>query len=226
MTNELKTTRKCRMVVLISGSGSNLQALLDASIADDYPAHIVAVISNRPNVKGLERAAAANIPALVLDHTHFSERASFDAELQKIIDGFEPDLLVLAGFMRILTPELVEHYLGRMLNIHPSLLPKYPGLHTHKRALAAGDAHHGVTVHFVTPELDGGPAVIQAQVDVLPTDTEMSLAQRVLQQEHLIYPMAVRWFAEQRLMLDGSRARLDGDLLPSHGHLICVRDRA
>lgn len=210
---------KARVVVLISGSGSNLQALIDASRAD-YPAHLVAVISNRPGVKGLERAAEAGIPAHVLDHKNFSERDSFDAALRALIDQFEPDFVVLAGFMRILTPDFVQHYLGRMLNIHPSLLPKYPGLHTHRRALAAGDTDHGVTVHYVTPELDGGPAIIQAQVDVKPSDTELDLAQRVLHQEHIIYPLAVRWCAEKRVTLNNGKAVLDGQPLPPGGYQV------
>lgn len=207
-----------RVVVLISGSGSNLQALIDAASAADYPARVVAVISNRPAVKGLERAEQAGIPAHVLDHKEFDERESFDAALQDLIDQFEPDLVVLAGFMRILTPAFVQHYLGRMLNIHPSLLPKYPGLHTHRRALEAGDRYHGVTVHFVTPELDGGPAIIQAQVEVVPTDSELDLAQRVLHQEHIIYPLAVRWCAEKRVTLEDGKTRLDGELLPPGGY--------
>lgn len=208
---------KTRVVVLISGSGSNLQALIDASAAADYPAHVVAVISNRPGVKGLDRARNAGIPAHVLDHKSFTDRESFDAALRELIDSFDPDLVVLAGFMRILTPGFVQHYLGRMLNIHPSLLPKYPGLNTHRRALEAGDQYHGVTVHFVTTELDGGPAIVQAQIDVIPGDSEIELAQRVLHQEHVIYPLAVRWFAEKRLSLEDGKVRMDGQILPASG---------
>lgn len=210
---------KARVVVLISGSGSNLQALIDAADAD-YPAQVVAVISNRPGVKGLERAERAGIPAHVLDHKGFADRESFDAALRDLIDQFEPDLVVLAGFMRILTPEFVQYYLGRMLNIHPSLLPKYPGLHTHRRALEAGDAYHGVTVHYVTPELDGGPAIVQAQVDVLPSDTEQDLAQRVLHEEHKLYPLAVSWCAEKRVILEEGKAYLDGQRLPAGGYQV------
>lgn len=209
---------KARVVVLISGSGSNLQALIDAATAEDYPAKIVAVISNRPAVKGLERADQAGIPAHVLDHKEFADRESFDAALSERIDQFNPDLVVLAGFMRILTPSFVQRYLGKMLNIHPSLLPKYPGLHTHRRALEAGDLYHGVTVHFVTAELDGGPAIVQAQVAVAPTDTEADLAQRVLSQEHVIYPLAVRWIADKRVCLKDSNAWMDGTPLPPGGY--------
>lgn len=213
---------KSRVVVLISGSGSNLQAIIDAAENPDYPAQVVAVISNKAQVKGLERAHAAGIPAYVLDHQQFGGRDAFDAALAKLIDGFSPDLVVLAGFMRILTPDFVQHYQGRLLNIHPSLLPKYPGLNTHRRALAAGDTHHGVTVHFVTAELDGGPAIVQAQVDICATDNEAELAKRVLQQEHIIYPLAVRWFAEQRVMLENGGAVLDGQVLPPGGKLVDV----
>lgn len=209
---------KTRVVVLISGSGSNLQAIIDAASAADYPAEVVAVISNRPGVKGLQRAMDAGIPARVLDHQKFNDREAFDAALRELIDEFQPDLVALAGFMRILTPEFVQHYQGRMLNIHPSLLPKYPGLNTHRRALAAGDTAHGVTVHFVTAELDGGPAIVQARIDVNPEDTEADLARRVLQQEHIIYPLAVRWYALGKVRLDNGRASLDGRVLPAEGH--------
>jgi len=209
--------KKIRTVVLISGSGSNLQALIDAGNAADYPAEVVAVISNRADVYGLTRAQNHGIPTAVLDHRPFASREAFDAELQALIDGFQPDLVVLAGFMRILTPGFVTHYLGRMLNIHPSLLPLYPGLHTHRRAIEAGDAAHGATVHFVTPELDGGPAAVQASVAIEAGDTEEILAQRVLAKEHVIYPLAVRWFAEGKLELKNGRAFFEGKLLPAGG---------
>ncbi len=197
------------IVVLISGSGSNLQAIIDHCENGNIPGSIVGVISNRPEVKGLERAKQHGIPTVTLDHKGFSDREAFDQALAKRIDTFKPDLVILAGFMRILTPQFVEHYLGKMLNIHPSLLPKYPGLNTHKRALEAGDKEHGVTVHFVTPELDGGPTVIQAKVAVIEGDTEESLAQKVLEQEHIIYPKAAAWFCEGRLQLTGGKAFLD-----------------
>lgn len=212
--------KKIRTVVLISGSGSNLQALIDACANADYPAEVVAVISNRADVYGLTRAQNHGIPTEVLDHRRFDSREAFDVGLQQLIDSYTPDLVVLAGFMRILTSEFVTHYLGRMLNIHPSLLPLYPGLHTHRRALEAGDTSHGATVHFVTPELDGGPAVVQATVPVEAGDTEEILAKRVLTKEHVIYPLAVRWFAEGKLVLKEGKAFFEGELLPPGGRRI------
>jgi phosphoribosylglycinamide formyltransferase-1 len=212
--------RPCRLVVLISGSGSNLQALIDGQLNGSLAITIEAVISNQPNAFGLARAAQANIPNLTLNHRDFADRESFDQALIEKIDLYQPDLIVLAGFMRILTPAFVRHYQGRMLNIHPSLLPKYQGLHTHQRALAAGDSVHGVTVHFVSEELDGGPPVIQARVPVLPDDTEESLAKRAQAQEHHIYPMAVDWFARQRLSMIDDRAYLDGETLAPNGYQI------
>lgn len=188
------------LVVLISGSGSNLQALIDRT-RGDLPVEIRAVISNEPDAFGLERARRAGIPGRVLNHRGYPSREAYDRALQGLIDGFSPALVVLAGFMRILTPGLVARYRGRMLNIHPSLLPKFRGLHTHQRALDAGESQHGASVHFVTEELDGGPLVIQARVPVLPGDDAETLAARVLRQEHRIYPQAVRWFAEGRLRL-------------------------
>jgi len=210
----------CNVVVLISGSGSNLQALIDSSQAGASPVRIRAVISNRADAYGLERAKAAGIDTCVLDHKAFAGREAFDAALVEAIDAFEPQLVVLAGFMRILSSDFVRHYAGRLLNIHPSLLPKYKGLHTHQRALEAGDGEHGCSVHFVTEELDGGPLVVQAVIPVQSHDSLDSLAQRVHEQEHLIYPLAVRWFAEGRLRLDAQGAMLDGQPLPSTGHLI------
>ncbi|WP_412547904.1 phosphoribosylglycinamide formyltransferase [Pseudomonas sp. PDM16] len=210
----------CNVVVLISGSGSNLQALIDSIAKDGNPARIAAVISNRADAYGLERAKQAGIATLVLDHKQFDGREAFDAALVEAIDGFDPQLVVLAGFMRILTGGFVRHYEGRLLNIHPSLLPKYKGLHTHQRALEAGDSEHGCSVHFVTEELDGGPLVVQAVVPVESGDTPESLAQRVHFQEHHIYPLAMRWFAEGRLQLGASGAQLDGKDLPATGHLI------
>lgn len=204
------------VVVLVSGSGTNLQALIDAQPDSGY--RVVGVISNRPGVKGIDRARAAGIAARVIDHKEYPDRESFDRELMQAIDGFQPDLVVLAGFMRILTPQFVKHYLGRLFNIHPSLLPKYPGLHTHQRALDAGDREHGVTVHFVTEELDGGPAIIQARVPVRAGDSADDLAARVQQQEHIIYPRAVSWYARGRLQLGPDGARLDGELLPPGGY--------
>ncbi len=211
------------IVVLISGSGTNLQALIDAQQQDRLGGRISAVISNRPDVKGLQRAELAGIPALVLDHTGFDSREAFDAALMNLIDTHEPALVVLAGFMRILTPDFTRHYLGRMLNIHPSLLPKYPGLHTHQRALDAGDREHGATIHFVTPELDDGPNVIQAIVPVIAGDDAASLAQRVQVQEHIIYPQAVAWFTGGRLQMQGNHCLLDGAPLPASGQVVDAR---
>lgn len=210
----------CNVVVLISGSGSNLQALIDSIASEGGPARIAAVISNRADAYGLVRAQNAGIPTRVLDHKQFDGREAFDAALVEAIDDFDPQLVVLAGFMRILTGGFVRHYEGRLLNIHPSLLPKYKGLHTHQRALEAGDAEHGCSVHFVTEELDGGPLVVQAVVPVESGDTPESLAQRVHAEEHRIYPLAMRWFAEGRLRLGATGARLDGEELPATGYLI------
>lgn len=189
------------IVVLISGSGSNLQAIIDQVHQTDVSGEIVAVISNRPNVKGLERAEKANIPALTLDHKAFESRESFDQALQQLIDSHAPDLVVLAGFMRILTPDFVQHYHGRMLNIHPSLLPDYKGINTHQRVIDDGKTEHGVSVHFVTAELDGGPVVAQAKVSVYPEDTAEILAKRVLVEEHKIYPEVISDFITGELTL-------------------------
>ena len=208
---------RCDVVVLISGSGSNLQALIDSITGDDHPARIRAVVSNRADAFGLERARKAGIDTRVLDHKTYADREAFDAALIEVIDAYKPQLVVLAGFMRILTPGFVRHYQGRLLNIHPSLLPKYKGLHTHQRALEAGDSEHGCSVHFVTEELDGGPLVVQALIPVESDDTPESLAQRVHVQEHRIYPLAMRWFAEGRLRLGQYGAELDGQALPPSG---------
>ncbi|MGO2201920.1 phosphoribosylglycinamide formyltransferase [Pseudomonas helleri] len=210
----------CDVVVLLSGTGSNLQALIDSCAIKDSPARIRAVISNRADAYGLQRAKDAGVDTRVLDHTAFEGREAFDAALIEVIDTFNPQLVVLAGFMRILSAGFVRHYQGRLLNIHPSLLPKYKGLHTHQRALQAGDSEHGCSVHFVTEELDGGPLVVQAIIAVESDDSPHSLAQRVHAQEHRIYPLAVRWFAEGRLSLDEQGALLDGQLLAASGHLI------
>jgi len=173
-----------RIVVLISGRGSNMQAIVNACQTGRLDAQVVRVISNRPQAAGLQYAQKQNIETVVCDHTVLSNRDNFDAEIGKAIESANPDLVVLAGFMRILGAELVENFLGRIINIHPSLLPKYPGLNTHRRALAAGDTEHGASVHFVTPELDAGPIIAQAIVPIVQGDTEQSLAQRVLAEEH------------------------------------------
>ena len=213
---------RTRVLVLISGSGSNLQALIDAQQSGKLPAELVAVISNRPGVKGLQRAEQAGIATEVVDHSRFDSRDSFDRALQQAIDAYAPDLIVLAGFMRILTEHFTRQYQGRMLNIHPSLLPKYQGLNTHERALQAGDQEHGVSVHFVTAELDGGPVALQARVPVLPDDDASRLAQRVLQQEHRIYPLAVKWFAQGRLRMVDGRVFMDSEPLEPSGYPIDI----
>ncbi|MBI3936596.1 MAG: phosphoribosylglycinamide formyltransferase [Betaproteobacteria bacterium] len=186
-----------RLAILISGRGSNMEVILEAKL----PARVVAVISNEAGAKGLAIARAHGVPTTVIDHRGFATRSEFDAALAREIDRHRPDLVVLAGFMRVLTAECVNRYAGRMMNIHPSLLPLFGGLHTHRRALEAGVKVHGATVHFVTPDLDHGPIIIQAAVPVLPGDTEGALAERVLAQEHRIYPQAIRWFCEGRLAL-------------------------
>lgn len=205
------------IVVLISGSGSNLQAIIDQVESGDIQAKIGAVISNRPGVKGIERAKTAGINTHEIDHKEFPQRELFDAKLIRTIDEYQPDLVVLAGFMRILTADFVRRYEGKLINIHPSLLPKYPGLNTHQRAIEAGDSHHGVTTHFVTAELDAGPNIVQARVPVLPQDSAEQLAQRVQSQEHVIYPITVKWFVEGRLQMQGDKALLDNEELPATG---------
>lgn len=196
-----------KLVVLISGNGSNLQAILEAIVQQQIPAKVVAVISNKAEAYGLQRAVQAGIETQVLEYKGFADRSAYDLRLQQLIDSYQPDLVVLAGFMRILSDEFVEHYTGRMLNIHPSLLPKYKGLNTHQRVLEAGEKQHGCTVHFVTPELDSGPVILQATVPVQADDTVASLAQRVHTQEHIIYPQAIRLIAEGELKLAGTAAK-------------------
>jgi phosphoribosylglycinamide formyltransferase-1 len=188
-----------RLVVLISGNGSNLQAIIDAIAKNNLPAQIVAVISNKADAYGLERAKKANIEQRVLSHKDYPSREDFDIALKDLIDSFQPDLVVLAGFMRILSNEFVEHYLHKMMNIHPSLLPKHKGLNTHQRAIDAGDKIHGCSVHFVTPELDDGPVILQATVPIKENDTAKTLAERVHEEEHRIYPEAIRLFAENKI---------------------------
>lgn len=207
-----------RIVILISGSGTNMQAIVEACQAGRVAGEVVAVISNKDGVAGLDKAAAAGIPIAVLSHRDYPTREAYDADLQQLIDGYQPDLVVLAGFMRILTPAITRHYHGRMLNIHPSLLPKYKGVNTHQRVLDAGDEEHGVSVHFVTEELDGGPVVLQAKVPVFAGDTAADLQQRVHTQEHAIYPLVVNWFCTGRLRLTDQGAELDGELLGPAGY--------
>lgn len=203
---------KLPLVALISGRGSNLKAIIDAA---DPLVEIRAVISNRPQAAGLIHAQQAGISTEIVDHTEFNDRNAFDNALQKRIDHYQPNLVILAGFMRILSPEFVAHYRGRLLNIHPSLLPAFKGLHTHKRALEAGVKEHGASVHFVTENLDAGPVIIQARVPVWPDDDEDRLAARVLQEEHRIYPQAIQWFAQGRLQLQGNCVLLDGNPITS-----------
>ena len=207
-----------RIVILISGSGTNMQAIVEACQAGKVAGKVVAVISNKAAVAGLDKAASADIPTAVLSHRDFASREDYDAELLKLIDSYHPDLVVLAGFMRILTADFTRHYQGRMLNIHPSLLPKYKGINTHQRALDAGDKEHGVSVHFVTEELDGGPVILQATVPIFAGDTAIDLQQRVHTQEHAIYPMVVNWFCNDRLRLTAAGAELDGTLLGPAGY--------
>ena len=199
------------IVILISGRGSNMLALLDALASERLPVRVAAVLSNRPEAEGLALAAARGIPVEALDHHAYPDRAAFDAALAARIDVHSPDLVVLAGFMRILSDAFVDRYAGRLINIHPSLLPASPGVHTHRRALADGVRVHGCTVHFVTPTLDHGPIIAQAVVPVVDGDDEVSLAARVLVQEHRLYPLAVRWFVEGRLSLDGACVRVRGE---------------
>ena len=189
------------IVVLISGRGSNMEAIVHACAAEGWDARVAAVISNRADAKGLAFAAAQGISTAVVDHRAYASREAFDAELAGVIDTHAPEVLVLAGFMRILTPQFVQHFEGRMVNVHPSLLPAFTGLHTHQRAIDAGCKLAGATVHFVTAELDHGPIIVQAAVPVLPGDTEDTLSARVLKQEHRIYPMAVRWLVHGELRL-------------------------
>lgn len=197
-----------KIVILISGRGSNMLAIARACTEERWPARVVGVIGNRPGAEGLARAAELGLPVRVLDHREHPDRETFDTVLAGEIDALAPDLVVLAGFMRILTDGFVRRYSGRMLNIHPSLLPAFPGLATHRRALAAGVRVHGSTVHFVGAELDDGPILAQAAVEVRDDDTEQTLEARVLEAEHRLYPMAVRWFVEDRLEVRGRRVRL------------------
>lgn len=207
-----------RIVVLISGSGTNLQAIINACKSQYINGKVVGVLSNKADVFGLTRAENANIATSVLSHKEFDSRDAYDVQLVKEVGAFKPDLVILAGFMRILTAEFVQHFQGRLLNIHPSLLPKYQGLNTHQRAIDAGDEEHGVSVHFVTEELDGGPVILQAKVPVFAGDNADDLAARVHEQEHRIYPLVVKWFCEQRLTMSEECAKLDNQALPEHGY--------
>lgn len=211
------SSARCRVVVLISGRGSNLKAILDAVHAGELPIEVCAVISNRPQAQGLQYARAANVPTEIVEHGAFAQRDAFDAALSERIDRYQPDLVVLAGFMRVLGASFIDHYAGRLINIHPSLLPAFPGLRTHEQALASGAKQHGATVHFVTHAVDSGPIIAQAAVTVLSDDTPASLARRVLEQEHRLYSRAIRWFAEGRLSLQTGQVLLDGVRHPEQG---------
>nr|WP_298251192.1 phosphoribosylglycinamide formyltransferase [uncultured Halomonas sp.] len=215
-----------RVVVLISGNGSNLEALIEAQTHDALGGEVVAVVSNEPDAYGLVRAREAGIDAVVLPHREYESRDAYDGALIKVVERHEPDLIVLAGFMRILTPRFVQRFLGRLVNIHPSLLPDYQGLNTHARALADGVSEHGCSVHFVTEELDGGPVIIQAAVEVAEGENEATLKEKVHAREHLIYPIAVKWCLEGRLQYTGQGVTLDGTPLPSHGMRMSHADAA
>ncbi|MFQ5934974.1 MAG: phosphoribosylglycinamide formyltransferase [Acidiferrobacterales bacterium] len=210
-------TEPVNVVVLISGRGSNLQSIIDQTQAGELPIRICAVISNCADAYGLVRAQKAGITTHVLDHRPFASRDEYDGALRELIDRYDPQLVVLAGFMRVLEATFCNHYAGRLMNIHPSLLPAFPGLDTHERVLDAGSRIHGATVHFVVPEVDAGPIIVQATVPVLAGDTPERLAERVLKQEHRIFPLAIRWFAEGRLQVDSRRVLLDGEQHPEQG---------
>ncbi|WP_434524506.1 phosphoribosylglycinamide formyltransferase [Photorhabdus asymbiotica] len=206
------------IVVLISGNGSNLQAVIDACQLNKIGGRICAVFSNNADAYGLLRATQADIPAHTISPENYADRRAYDEALKHAIDQYQPDLVVLAGYMRILTPGFVQHYLGRLLNIHPSLLPKYPGLHTHRKAIENGDTEHGTSVHFVTEELDGGPVILQAKVPIFADDLEEDIIKRVQTQEHNIYPLVINWFVEGRLNMLNGKAYLDGNSLSPQGY--------
>ncbi|MFM5815250.1 phosphoribosylglycinamide formyltransferase [Aeromonas dhakensis] len=207
-----------RILVLISGNGSNLQTILDSCADGKIAGQVVGVISNKADAYGLVRAKEAGVATATLAQQQFASREEYDAALLALMNDYQPDLVVLAGFMRILSADLVRHFAGRMVNIHPSLLPKYQGLHTHQRAIDAGDDEHGASVHFVTEELDGGPVILQARVPIFEGDTAEEVAARVQVQEHSIYPLVVQWFCEGRLQMLEGAALLDGALLGPAGY--------
>ena len=207
-----------KLVVLISGNGSNLQSILDACASGRVNGSVAAVFSNKASAYGLTRAQDANVPGHALAASDFADRDAFDRQLMQEIDAYAPDLVVLAGYMRILSQAFVAHYHDRLVNIHPSLLPKYPGLHTHRQALENGDEEHGTSVHFVTDELDGGPVILQARVPVFAEDDEEEITARVQHQEHAIYPLVISWFVDGRLQMREGKAWLDGQPLPAQGY--------
>jgi phosphoribosylglycinamide formyltransferase-1 len=204
---------KLRVAVMISGSGTNLQAIINATAAKKLPVELVAVVSDNPDAYGLQRATNAGIPTRVIDYTEFARRSEFDTELGHQLAAAKPDLIVLAGYMRIIADATVNDYSGRMINVHPSLLPAYPGLHTYRRVLEAGEQWHGTTVHYVTPELDAGPPLLQYRVKIAATDTEQSLRERVQQGEHLIYPLAIQWIAQGKVQWRDGQVLCDGEAL-------------
>jgi phosphoribosylglycinamide formyltransferase 1 len=206
------------LVVLISGNGSNLQAIIDACQKQTIAAQISAVFSDNPTAYGLERAKQAAIPTVVLPKADYADNHTYDVSLMAEIAQYQPDLIVLAGYMRILTPRFVSHYLGKIINIHPSLLPKYPGLDTHRKALANGDKEHGTSIHFVTEKLDAGPIILQAKVPIFAEDQPQDIIARVQTQEHRIYPLVINWFVKGRLAMVNNSAFLDGCKLPEHGY--------
>lgn len=210
--------KKPQLVILLSGSGTNLQAFIDQCASGELNAEIACVISNKADAFGLERAKSAGIQTVALSHKDFDSREAFDQALIKLIEPYQPDLVVLAGFMRILSSGFVQHFLGKLINIHPSLLPKYTGLNTHQRAIDAGDSEAGATVHFVTEELDGGPAIVQAAVPIHKGDTADVLASRILEQEHKIYPLAAKLVLEGKLSFSEGQALYEGSALPASGH--------
>ena len=217
----------CRIAVLLSGRGSNLDAILQqVHQAPEVPAQVVGVVSNRPAAGGLQRAAAAGVATCCVDHRAYPDRPAFEADLARALDSLQPDLLVLAGFMRILTPEFVTRYSPHLLNIHPSLLPAFRGLDTHARAIAAGHRQHGSSVHVVVPELDAGPVIAQVQVPIEEDDTPESLAARVQQGEHLLYPRVLQWYASGRLQLTADAVQLDGRTLGAEGHRFRLQPEA
>ena len=211
-------SKQASIVVLVSGNGSNLQTILDQCEQGSINGKVTAVFSNKSTAYGLERAQQAGVDAISLAQGDFADRAAFDAALMTQIDQYQPDLIVLAGYMRILSDNFVQHYAGKMLNIHPSLLPKYPGLDTHQRAIDNGDEEHGASVHFVTQELDSGPVILQAKVPVFADDSVDDLSSRVQTQEHMIYPMVVQWFCAERLTMIDGNAVLDGKELAPSGY--------
>jgi len=210
-------TAPTNIVILISGRGSNMQAIVDQALSGDLPVTVQAVISNRPDAPGLAFANKAGIPTKIVNHENYANKPEFEAALSACIDEYKADLIVLAGFMRVLSSEFVGKYSQKMINIHPSLLPEFPGLDTHARAIAAGITEHGASVHFVTADVDAGPIIIQSTVAVKSGDTPASLASRVLIQEHLIYPLAIKWFAESRLEIKKNQVLLDGHIQPQQG---------